>query len=174
MTLPIAPGTYGIDTAHSQLGFAVTHLGISIVRGTFDSYSGALTVGSDLGGTAVEVDAEMASVNTGHPGRDEHLAGEGFFDAANHPIMTFRSTGISESAKGFALSGDLTIRAITQPITLAVSFNGEAVFPMDGSTHFGFSANGRISRSAFGISYGVPMATDEVDLSLEAQFIRPA
>ena len=174
MDLPIAAGTYGIDTAHSQLGFGITHLGISIVRGTFDSFTGSLTVGEHLGDTAVEVDADMSSVNSGNAGRDEHLCGELFFDVANHPMMAFRSTGISGHGSDYELNGDLMIRAITQPITLAVTFNGEAVFPMDGSTHFGFSARGRISRSAFGIDYGVPMAGDDVDLHLEAQFVQPA
>lgn len=174
MPLPIAAGTYGIDTAHSQLGFAITHLGISVVRGTFDSYTGSLTVGADLDSTSVEIDADTASVNSSHPGRDDAIRSEMFFDAANHPTMTFRSSAVSTNGDGYELAGDLTIRGITQPITLDVVFNGEAVFPMDGSTHFGFSATGQISRSAFGIDFGVPMVTDAVDLNLEVQFIRPA
>ena len=91
MTLPIAPGTYGIDTNHSQLGFAVRHLGISIIRGTFDRYAGALYVGEDLPTTVVAIEAEMASINSGNRDRDEHMHATDWFDVANHPQMSFRS-----------------------------------------------------------------------------------
>lgn len=174
MTLPIAPGTYGIDTMHSQLGFYVSHLGISLVRGTFDSYTGSLTVGRALGETALSIDAEMASVHTGNEKRDLHLHGEDFFDVANHPQMSFRSTSIDENGSTYALIGDLTIRGITRSVTLSATYNGSGVFPMDKSTHYGFSASGTISRSDFGVAYGVPLASDDVALMLEAQFVSPA
>ncbi len=173
MALPIAPGTYGIDTNHSQLGFAVTHLGISTIRGTFDRYSGALHVGEDLASTVVTVDAEMESINSGNRYRDEHMFGPDFFDTANHPQMTFRSTSIVDSAHGYAMTGDLSIKGVTHPVTFTTSFNGANIFPMDQSTHYGFSASGSISRSAFGVSYGVPMVSDEVKLTLDVQFILP-
>lgn len=174
MSLPIAPGTYGIDAMHSQLGFSITHLGISIVRGTFDKFDGSLTVGASLADTAVSIDAEMASVNSGNQMRDGHMHGDDFFDVANHPTMSFRSTSIEESGSGYAMTGDLTIKGVTQAVTLATDYNGSGVFPMDQSTHFGFAASGKISRSAFGISYGVPMVSDDVKLSLDVQFVQPA
>ena len=174
MSLPVPAGRYEIDTFHSQLGFSVTHLGISVVRGTFDSYRGSLNVGEALADTGVEIEADMSSVASGHPAREEYLQGEDFFDSANHPTMSFRSTSVTETADGYAVNGDLTIRGVTQPVSLAASYNGSAPFPMDGSTHYGFSATGTISRSAFGMDYGVPMVTDEVDLHLEAQFVHPA
>ena len=159
---------------HSQLGFGVTHLGISIVSGRFDSYGGSLTIGEALSDTSLSIEAEMASVNSGNPGRDQHIQNADFFDSENHPKMTFQSTGVVESGSGYSLTGSLTIRGITQQITFDVAYNGSAVFPMDKSTHYGFSATGTISRSAFGVSFGVPMVTDEVGLKLEAQFISPA
>lgn len=174
MPLPIAPDTYGIDTVHSQLAFSVDHLGISLVRGTFGEFDGRLTVGDDLASTDVAITAAMASVMSGHPGRDDVLRSADWFDVANHPEMTFRSSSVTEAGDGYEMVGDLTIRGITEPVTLAATYNGEAVFPMDQTTHFGFSARGQISRSAFGISLGVPVVSDEVDLLLEAQFIRPA
>ncbi len=173
MVLPIAPGAYGIDTAHSQLGFSVTHLGISTIRGTFDRYSGALHVGEDLAGTVVMVEAEMASINSGNGGRDDHMFGPNFFDTANHPQMNFRSTSIVEAGNGYTMNGDLTIRGITNPVTLNATFNGSNTFPMDQSTHYGFAASGSISRSSFGVSYGVPLVSDEVKLMLDVQFILP-
>ena len=173
MALPIAPGNYGIDTHHSQLGFTVTHLGISTIRGTFDQYSGALYVGEDLASTVVAVEAEMASINTGERDRDAHMQGPDFFDTSNHPQMNFRSTSIVESGSGYTMTGDLTIRGITQPVDFEVTFNGSNVFPIDQSTHFGFTASGSISRSSFGVSYAVPLVSDEVKLSLDAQFVLP-
>jgi len=173
MALPIAPGNYGIDTHHSQLGFTVTHLGISTIRGTFDRYSGALYVGDDLASTVVAVEAEMASINTGERDRDAHMQGPDFFDTADHPQMNFRSTSIVESGSGYTMTGDLTIRGITQPVNFDVTFNGSNVFPIDQSTHFGFTASGSISRSSFGVSYAIPLVSDEVELSLDAQFVLP-
>jgi polyisoprenoid-binding protein YceI len=174
MTLPIAAGSYSIDTWHTQLGFSVKHLGISTVRGNFDEYTGTLTVGSTLADTTVTLDAQMASVNTGNKGRDEHLHGDHFFDVANHPTLTFRSTKIEENGGKYALHGDITIRGITKPITLDVEFNGSGVFPMDQSTHYGFTATGEINRTDFGVNYAVPLVSDTVKLALDAQFVQPA
>ena len=173
MTLPIASGTYEIDKSHSQLGFSVTHLDISIVKGTFDVFTGSLIVGDTLTATAVSIDAEMASINTGNESRDQHLQGDTFFDAPNHPQMKFKSLSISESGDGYELTGELTIKGITETVTLTGAYNGSAVFPLDGSTHHGFSMSGIISRGAFDVSYGESMVTDEVKLTLEIQFIAP-
>ena len=93
---------------------------------------------------------------------------------ANHPRLDFRSTSISEAGSGYQLTGDLTIKGITQSVTLDATYNGSGVFPVDKSTHYGFSATGTISRSAFGVSYGVPMVSDDVNLVLGAQFVSPA
>lgn len=72
------------------------------------------------------------------------------------------------------MAGNLTIKAVTQPVTFNTTYNGSQVFPMDQSTHYAFSASATIGRSAFEVSYGVPMVADEVVLQLEAQFIEPA
>ena len=173
MTLSIAPGTYGIDTVHSQLGFGVKHLGISVVHGTFDRFSGALFVGDTLADTVVTIEAEMASINSGNAMRDEHLHGSEFFDVTNHPQMTFRTTSITESTTGYTMIGDLTIRSTTHPVVLNTTYNGSAVFPMDKSTHHGFTATGTISRSTYGVSYGVPLVSDDVTLTLDVQFVSP-
>jgi polyisoprenoid-binding protein YceI len=174
VALPIAPGNYGIDTFHSQLGFSVRHLGISIIRGTFDRFSGALFVGDDLASTVVAVEAEMESINTGNRDRDQHMHGSDWFDTANHPQMSFRSTSIVDAAGNYTMSGDLTIKGITHPVTFDAKYNGSDIFPVDHSTHFGFEASGSISRSSFGVSYAVPLLSDEVKLTLDAQFVLPA
>ena len=110
MALAISEGTYPIDAVHSQLGFFVTHLDISLVRGTFDVFTGALTIGSAVADVTVLIEAEMASVNTGNAARDKHILGGDFFDVPNHPQMTFASTSVSETSDGYELKGDLTIR----------------------------------------------------------------
>ena len=97
MGLPIRVGTYPIDTAHSQLGFSLMHLGISAIRGTFDEYSGELNVGDDLDSTSVTIDADMASINSGNPLRDKNVQVAEYLDVANHPRMSFRSTSIAEA-----------------------------------------------------------------------------
>ena len=174
MSLPIPSGTYGIDTVHTQLGFSLTHLGISLIRGTFDRFSGWLTVGDSLADTSMTIEAETASINSGNAMRDEHVHGADFLDVVHHTQMIFQSTAIAESGSGYALTGNLTIKGITHPVTFETTFNGSEVFPMDQSTHYGFSAGTTISRSAFGVSYGVPMISDEIALQIEAQFINPA
>ena len=174
MSLPIAPGTYGIDTAHSQLSFAVTHLGLTAVSGMFDRFSGALYVGSGLADTVISIEAEIASINTGHAMRDEHMRGEGFLDAANHPQMLFRSTSIAEAGSNYSLKGDLTIKGTTMPVSLDASYKGTAIFPVDGSTHHGFVATGNISRDAFGVGTGIDILSDDITLTLNVQFVQPA
>jgi len=139
----------------------------------FDRYSGALYVGEDLASTVVAVEAEMASINSGNRDRDEHMYGPDWFDVANHPQMNFRSTSIVEAPSGYTMTGDLTIKGITQTVSFRTTYNGSSTFPMDKSTHYGFEASGLISRSAFGISYGLPLLGDEVNLTLDAQFVLP-
>ena len=158
---------------HSQLGFSVTHLGISTIRGTFDRYQGTLTVGGALDGTSVAISADMSSVNSGNKMRDDHMHAADWFDVANHPEMVFTSTGITANGDAYALTGDLSIKGVTRPVVLDVSYNGSGVFPMDGSTHHGFRATGSISRSAYGVSFGVPGVSDSVELALDLQFVAP-
>src|SRR5262249_29880682 len=158
---------------HSQVGFSVRHLGISTIRGTFDQYSGALYVGDDLDSTVVAIEAEMGSLNSGNSDRDAHMYGPDWIETTNYPQMKFSSKAMEEAADGYTMTGGLTIRGITLPVTFAVLYNGANVFPVDRSTHFGFEAVGSISRSAFGVSYGVPLLSDEVKVRLDVQFIAP-
>lgn len=173
MTLPLPAGTYAIDTAHSQFCWAVRHLGISTIRGTFDRYAGSLVIGTTLESTSVDITVEMASVNSGNPGRDEHMHGSDWFDTAAHPTMTFRSTGVRAAGDTYEITGELAIKGTSREETLVVRYNGSSVFPMDGSTHVGFTVDGVISRSAYGVSFGVPLVSDAVEISLGAQFVQP-
>ena len=175
MALPIAPGDYDIDTTHSQIGFAIRHLGISVIRGTFDRYSGALCVGDDLAHTVVAIEAEMASINSGNRGRDEHMYGSEWLDVVDvSSDEAFVRPRSSRRRDGYSMTGDLTIKDITLPVVFDATYHGSNIFPMDQSTHFGFEATSSISRTSFGVSYGVPLLSDEVKLRMDVQFVLPA
>jgi polyisoprenoid-binding protein YceI len=174
MGLLLAAGTYDIDRVHSQLGFAVTHLDISVIRGTFDRFEGTLVVGERLDETTVSVTADTRSINTGNSARDERMFLAGWLDIEAFPTMAFRSTRIEPAGDGFALEGELTIKDEVHPTTFSVTYHGSAVFPVDRSTHHGFSAVATISRSAFGVSLGLPVVSDDVRLTLELQVLAPA
>jgi polyisoprenoid-binding protein YceI len=172
MALPLSNGVWTIDPAHTQLGFSIRHLGIANIRGMFQQVEGAATVNGDS--AEISVNAQMASVSTGNSYRDGHLQAGDFFDVENHPTMTFRSTGIELSGDDAGkLNGELTIRGITQPVSLDVTFHGIAPSPVDQTGHAGFEATGSISRSAFGVTFGAPMISDEVRLALDVQLLQP-
>jgi polyisoprenoid-binding protein YceI len=174
MSLPIPAGVYPIDTVHSQLRFSVDHLGISVIHGLFETFRGELAVGEDLGGTSVWFEIDAASINSASPDRDNALRGADWLDVDHHALMTFRSTSIADSGKGYALSGDLTIRGTTQPVTFDVTYNGSAPFVFDGSTHFGFAVQAVINRDGFELVALPDMVGHDVELSLDLQFVRPA
>ncbi len=168
MSLPLSPGTWTLDPVHSQIGFSTRHLGIATIRGTFDAFEGALTVGADLASSALEATIQMGSVNSGFAMRDDHFKGEAFFDAENYPTMTFRSTAIEGAGERFSVTGDLTIKGVTQTVTLEATFGGTAVFPPTGSDKAGFSATTQIKQSDFGITHS-PFGVDEVTVEISAE-----
>ncbi len=177
--LPLAPGPWTVDKNHSSVLFVIRHLGLSNVRGRFDSFEATLDVGTTLDSVAVTADVELSSVDTNNADRDAHLRTADFFDTENHQVMTFRSTSITGQGEDYELTGDLTIAGVTQPLTLDVEFHGTEVFPGDQSTHAGFSATGQIKRSDFGIDFGIVpgaeklMLGDKIKIELDLQFVAP-
>jgi polyisoprenoid-binding protein YceI len=178
MALPLSPGTWNIDPTHSTVEFVVRHLGISKVRGRFDTFDGNLVIGNDLASTKTAVTVDLSSVNTNNADRDGHLRSGDFFNAETHPTMSFESTGIRETGEGtYALDGRLTILDVTRPLTLDVEFNGTETNPFSQGTAAGFSAKGQISRGDFGISWNVPagmgnvVVSDKVVIEIEAEFV---
>jgi polyisoprenoid-binding protein YceI len=178
-SVPLAPGRWTLDAAHSGIYFLVRHLGLSNVRGRFDRFDASLEVGPTLDDVAVTAEVDMASVDTNHPDRDAHLRSTDFFDADRHPSMTFRSTAIRGAGEEYELTGDLTINGVIQPITLDVEFSGTEVHPADGRVRAGFAARGTLSRRAFGVDFNMPLGADKVALGekvrveLDLQFIAP-
>jgi polyisoprenoid-binding protein YceI len=178
--LPLAVGTWTVDRNHSGVHFKVRHIGLSNVRGRFNRFDATLTVGESPADTRVEATIEMSSVDTNQPDRDAHLLGTDFFSADQHPLMTFRSTGLrARGESDYALDGELTINGITRPVTLQVEFLGVEVFPADGTTHAGFSATATVNRDDYGIDFNVPLGMDKfalgkkVAVELDLQFVAP-
>jgi polyisoprenoid-binding protein YceI len=168
-----------IDPDHSVAAFAIRHLMLVSVRGQFSNVTGAITFDpKDPAASSVEASIEMASLTTGIRKRDDHLLSPDFFDAANHPTITFRSTGIEvkENSRG-KVKGDLTIHGITRPVILDVEFFGPVKVPEDfgGETTMGFSARTAINRQDFNVKWNVPlegggiMVGDEVEITLDVE-----
>lgn len=178
--LPLATGTWPLDPVHSGVHFKVRHIGLSSVRGRFNRFAGALTVGETLADTRLEATIEMSSVDTNQPDRDAHLLGTDFFSADRHPLATFRSTGIRPTGEGeYAVDGELTVNGVTRPVTLDVEFHGVETLPADGTTRAGFSATATVIRDDFGVDFNVPLGMDrfavgkKVVVELETQFVAP-
>jgi polyisoprenoid-binding protein YceI len=177
--LPLEAGRWSLDKNHSAVVFSIRHLGLSKVRGRFDSFEASLDVGTGLQDVRVEATVDMASVNTNNDDRDAHLRSTDFFGVDNHPTMHFESTGVTGSEHGYLMSGDLTINGITRAIELPVEFNGLQDF-RGTELHAGFGAEGELRRSEFGIDFGIlPLGGDKLALAdvvkfeLDIQFIAP-
>ena len=155
--LPVA-GTWAIDLSHSSVNFKVKHLGVSKTRGRFTQFGGTVEVGEDPTDTKVDVTIDAASVDTHDNGRDEHLRGADFFDVANHPQLTFRSTGVSGTGDSWSLDGDLSVAGVTKPVSLDVEFEGVAGDPWGGS-RAGFVAKTTVNREDFGLTWNAALET---------------
>ncbi len=172
----VSTGTWTIDPTHAEIGFTVRHL-MSKVRGKFETFESSLTTDADLGASSVSVTVDLSSVNTGTADRDAHLKSADLFDTDTHPKMTFTSTGIEvKDADNIVVTGDLTIKGVTQSVELATELLGEGGDPW-GGTRVGVEATGQISRKAFGIDFNIPMEGDKVmigdkiTLSITAEYV---
>jgi polyisoprenoid-binding protein YceI len=170
--LTLTTGTWDIEPAHSEVGFTVRHLGMSKVRGRFNSFAGQVEVAEDSTASSVTAIVDMASVDTNSADRDGHLKSTDFFGIDANPQMTFRSTSVSEDS----LVGDITINGVTATIEFDLEFHGVAVDHYD-TTRAGFSATGQIKRSDFGIDFNAPLGldgmliSDKVTIELELQAV---
>jgi polyisoprenoid-binding protein YceI len=176
-TLPVAPGVWNIDPAHSSVAFVARHLMVSKVRGTFASFNGTIVVGDDLGSSRVEATVDVASITTGDDGRDQHLRSSDFFDLDQHPTWRFASTEVRVAGERYALVGELTIKGVTRTVEFALDVEGVATDPW-GATKAGFSASAEISRKDFGLEWNVALETggvlvgDKVKIELDIQAVQ--
>lgn len=146
--------SWQLDPVHTHIGFSVKHMMVSTVRGQFKQYRGTLNIDpADFAKSTFEGEIDVASIETGNSQRDDHLRTSDFFDAPNHPKITFKSTAIQPKGDGeFVVHGDITIRGVTQAIALDVEFHGTSKNPW-GKTVAGLSAKGTVNRKDFGVSY---------------------
>jgi polyisoprenoid-binding protein YceI len=179
--VPLTKGQWTADTGHSEVSFAIRHLGLSKVRGRFERFAATLDIGDTVADTRVAATVELASVSTNQADRDAHLRGTDFFSIEQHPALGFASTAIEGGEGDWRLTGDVTLNGRTRPITLDVEFHGAQVHPVYQQQRLGFSATGTLKRSAFGIEFGLlPIAGDtlmlgdDVKLEIEIQFAPPA
>lgn len=168
-----------IDTAHTQVLFSVRHMMITKVRGQFERFSGSVDLNeAEPAATTVDIQVETASINTRDPQRDTHLRSADFFDSEKYPYMTFKSKKVEVLDDQHAkLTGDLTIKDITRPLTLDVMYVGSAKSPW-GMTSFGFAASGRLNRKNWGLTWNKSLETggvlvgDEIDIEIEIELIK--
>ncbi|PTA70685.1 MULTISPECIES: YceI family protein [unclassified Stenotrophomonas] len=166
------PVTYTIDPTHTQVDFRWNHLGLSNPAASVDVVSGTLIWdGEDPTMSSVQVSMPVSSIRTRVPVLDSDFQSEKFFNAALHPMITFRSTrleriGISSS---FRIHGDLTLHGITRPVVLDATLNGEAQHPMFKAPAIGFDATATIRRSDYGLSVALPMVSDEVEVRITVE-----
>lgn len=174
----LSTGTWAIDAVHSSIGFSVRHLVVSKVRGTFETFSGAIVIADD-GTPSVSAEIAVDSIHTGNEQRDEHVKAADFFDAANYPTATFVSTGVRADGDNYLLDGDFTLKGVTKPVTLALEYNG--VNPGMGHGEVaGFEASIVLNRKDFGIDIDMPLETggavvgDKVTITLEIEALKQA
>jgi len=153
-------GDYTIDTAHSRIGFVARHAVVTKVRGAFDSYSGNLHLDwENPAASSANLTVEVASINTANDQRDGHLRANDFFDAPSYPQLTFVSTNIEKvDNENFRVTGDLTIKGVTQKITVDWEFNGLATDPY-GNVRAGFEGKAILNRSDFDINFNAALET---------------
>jgi polyisoprenoid-binding protein YceI len=173
-----AAGTYGIDAAHSSVGFKVRHLMIGKTRGRFVDYDAQVVIAEEPTESTLAVTVQLASVDTRDAGRDEHLRSADFFDVEQHPTMTYRSTAVRH-VKGddWQVDGELTVRGVSRPLTLDVTFEGSARDPWGGE-RAAFVASGELDREDFGLTWNQALETGgllvgkKIEIEIEAELVR--
>jgi polyisoprenoid-binding protein YceI len=170
------PGTYSIDTSHSSVEFVGRHLGLAKVRGRFTKFDGTIQIADLPEESSVEVDIDVASVESADARRDEHLRSPDFFHVDEHPSMVFKSTSVTPVADGtWDVAGDLTIRGVTRPVVLHAEFEGGENSPF-GDQRIGFSATTDVNREDWDLGWNVVLESGgllvgkkiKIDLNVEA------
>ena len=170
-----------LDPMHSEVQFKIKHLVISTVTGSFKSFQGSMQSVSDdnFENAQVEFSLNVESIDTNQEMRDGHLKGEEFFDAAKYPTIKFESTSFVKDGDGYKLTGNLTMKDVTKPVTLQAEYGGSAV-DFYGNHKAGFEVTGKINRKEFGLTWGgiteagAIVLGDDVKLIANVQFAKQA
>jgi polyisoprenoid-binding protein YceI len=174
-------GTYTIDPTHSEIAFSVRHAMVTTVRGQFTEYDGKLQLdGANPAASTAELTIKVVSIDTNQEQRDGHLRTGDFFDAESHPEITFTSTAAEQvDAETYRLTGDLTIKGTTKPVSIDFTFNGAAK-DLYGNERVGFEGSTTINRTDWGLSYNAALETggvligEKVKLSFDISAIKAA
>lgn len=169
----VPSGKYTLDSSHGYITFTYSHLGFSNPRVGFNSFDTVLVLDSNNPqNSTVEVTIDASSIDSRVAEFNEHLNGSDFFNTAEYPTITFRSTKVEATGENtFDVTGDLTILGTTKPVTLATTINKAANHPMQNVPTVGVSASTRLMRSEWGLGAYVPAVSDEVELSIEVELL---
>ncbi|GAB3582382.1 YceI family protein [Hymenobacter daeguensis] len=169
-----------LDPTHSEVQFKIKHLVISTVTGSFKSFEGSMqSDGNTFENAQVEFSLNVDSIDTNQEQRDGHLKSEEFFDAAKFPTIKFESTSFVKDGDGYKVTGNLTMKDVTKPVTLEAEYGGTAV-DFYGNTKAGFEVTGKINRKEFGLTWGgiteagAIVLGDDVKLIANVQFAKQA
>ena len=173
-------GDYTIDASHSRLGFVARHAMVTKVRGHFGGFSGTAHIDEkDPSSSKVDLSIEVGTVATGSPDRDGHLKSGDFFDAETYPSITFTSTAVSRSGSDWSITGDLTIKDVTKPVTIEFEQTGSARDPF-GNLRVGFEGETTVNRKDWGLTWNAALETggvlvsDKIKLEFDVSAIQNA
>ena len=173
-----AAGGYALDASHSHVGLSVRHMMVSKTKGRFADVTGTVHIADDPLASSVEVEIAAASIDTRDETRDGHLRSPDFLDVEDHPTITYRSTKVTRVRDDrWNVEGELTVRGVTQPVPLEVTFEGGAKDPW-GNHRIGFTAQAELDREAFGLTWNQTLETGgvlvgkQVRIEIEAEAVR--
>lgn len=177
----MATTKWSIDPTHSEIGFKVKHMMFTNVSGKFGAYDATITTdGDNFENAAIEFSGDIASIDTANTDRDNHLKSGDFFDAENHPKLTFKASAFKKiNDEKYELKGDLNIRGIAKTVTFPVEYSGIMTDPW-GNTKVGLNIEGKINRKDWGLNWNSALETggvlvgEEVKLNIELQFAKQA
>ena len=176
---PELTGTYTIDPVHSRIGFVARHAMITKVRGSFNEFTGTVEVDAEKPEqSSAKLVIKVASIDTRNADRDGHLRSNDFLDLATHPEIVFASTGVERTDDtSFKLTGNLTIKGVTQSITIDFDYEGSSTDPF-GNHRLGFEGSHAISRKDYGITWNAPLesggvlVSDKITVELDISAIK--
>ena len=179
-TLNELNGTYTIDPSHTRLGFSTRHAMVTKVRGSFNEVEGTATTGPNLQDASIDLTIQATSIDTRSEDRDAHLRSADFFDVETYPTLTFRSTEVTAiDEQNLRVTGDLTIRDTTRPVTVDFEYAGGATDPF-GNERIGFEGAVKVNRKDFGLTWNAALETggvlvsENVTLEFEVSAIKSA
>jgi len=166
----IAADSYTIDPAHTYPNFTISHLGFSTMHGRFEKTTGKVTLDRAAKNGSVDITIETGSISTGFEKRNDHLKSPDFFNAAEFPTITYKSSAIHfKGDTPSSVDGELTISGVTKPVTLTINTFKCGAHPMNKKEMCGADASAQVKRSDFGIKYGLPAIGDDVKLEFEIE-----